>query len=483
MKIKFSDPISPVGTIGRAEYVFWGVTLFAIKYNIDRIIAYQIFHRKWRIWEYLFPIQLNLSPQQNLNFLIALLIAALPFVWSGCVLTIKRLRASALPVWLVILFFVPVANLFFFAILSLLPEREIRVRSSDGKEGSPLGNFIPRRRVGSAFLAVTLNALSALIFTRFSVQTLNQYGWGLFVGLPFCLGLTSSLIYSYHQYRKWIECVVVALLSISMAGVVLLVVAFEGIICLFMAMPILGGLAITGATLGYWLQFQPEAAPKLYCVSNFLLFAIMMIQTIDNPQSTLFTATTSIEIDAPPQIVWNHVVSFSELPPPREWIFRTGIAYPMRAEIQGRGVGAVRHCVFSTGSFVEPIIVWDEPRLLRFGVLKNPAPMQEWTIYEDIHPPHLDGFFLSQQGEFRLKSLSANRTLLKGTTWYYHNLWPESYWRFWSDIIIHNIHLRVLKHIKLTAESECAIRDARCAALERSAKMRRIPHLASYITK
>jgi uncharacterized membrane protein YhaH (DUF805 family) len=452
MKLRFSDLISPVGTIARAEYVFWGVVLFAIKYNIDRIIAYQIFHRKWRVWEYLFPIQLDLSPQENKNFLIALLIAALPFIWSGCVLTIKRLRASALPVWLVILFFVPIVNLFFFAIIALLPEKQIRVRSTD--DSSSLGNLIPRSRAGSALSALALNALSALVFTRFSVQTLNQYGWGLFVGLPFCLGLTSSLIYSYHKYRKWTECMVVALLSMGIAGLILLIVAFEGMICLIMAAPILGVLAIIGATLGYWLQFQREAAPKLYCVSNVLLFAIMMIQAIEHPQPTLFTVTSSIEIEAPPQIVWNHVVFFSELPPPREWIFKTGIAYPIRAEIQGKGAGAVRHCVFSTGSFVEPITVWDEPRLLRFGVLKNPAPMQEWTIYEDIHPPHLEGFFLSQQGQFRLKSIAANRTLLEGTTWYYHNLWPESYWRFWSDMIIHNIHLRVLKHIKLTAESQ-----------------------------
>jgi uncharacterized membrane protein YhaH (DUF805 family) len=454
MKLKFSDLVSPAGKIGRAEYVFWGVFLFAIKYNVDRIIAYQIFHRKWRVWEYLFPVQLDLSPRQNLEFLIALLIAALPFVWSGCILTIKRLRACALPAWLVVLFFVPIANLFFFAILAMLPEREhTQVRTVD-EEGSRLANLIPQSRSGSAFLAVALNTLSALAFTRFSVQTLNQYGWGLFVGLPFCLGLTSSLIYSYHQHRKWGECIAVALLSVSFAGFILLIVAFEGMICLLMATPILASLALMGATLGYLLQFQRQQVPKLYCVSNLLLFAIMMAQSIGQPQPTLFTVTTSIEIEAPPQTVWNDLIAFSELPAQREWIFKTGIAYPIRAEIKGRGVGAIRHCVFSTGSFIEPITIWDEPRLLRFSVLKNPAPMQEWTIYEDIHPPHLEGFLLSQQGQFRLISISANRTLLEGTTWYYHNLWPESYWRFWSDMIIHHIHTRVLRHIKLTAESE-----------------------------
>src|SRR5207247_3347954 len=68
---------------------------------------------------------------------------------------------------------------------------------------------------------------------------------------------------------------------------------------------------------------------------------------------------TSVEIAAPPEKVWPHVQGFADLPPPAEWFFRTGIAYPVRARISGTGVGAVRRCEFSTGPFVEPITVWD----------------------------------------------------------------------------------------------------------------------------
>ena len=56
-------------------------------------------------------------------------------------------------------------------------------------------------------------------------------------------------------------------------------------------------------------------------------------------------------------------MTFQELPEPTDWLFRVGIAYPMRARIQGTGVGAVRYCEFSTGAFIEPIEVWKEPRL------------------------------------------------------------------------------------------------------------------------
>src|SRR5204863_4533106 len=155
----------------------------------------------------------------------------------------------------------------------------------------------------------------------------------------------------------------------------------------------------------------------------------------------LLAVTTAVEIDRPAESVWSHVVAFSNLPEPTEWIFRTGIAYPIRAAIQGAGPGAIRQCEFSTGPFVEPILVWDEPRLLQFAVTKNPAPMQEWT-YKKIHPAHLDSFLVSRQGQFLLISLPGGRTRLEGTTWYVHNLWPERYWQVWSDFIIGRVHQR-----------------------------------------
>jgi hypothetical protein len=58
----------------------------------------------------------------------------------------------------------------------------------------------------------------------------------------------------------------------------------------------------------------------------------------------------------------------------------------------------------------------------------------------------------SKEGQFRLTRLSNNQTLLEGTTWYQHGLWPSTWWRWWSDAIIHRIHLRVLNHIRSLAE-------------------------------
>ena len=69
-------------------------------------------------------------------------------------------------------------------------------------------------------------------------------------------------------------------------------------------------------------------------------------------------------------------------------------------------------------------------------------------------PKHLHGYFMSKEGQFELTRLANGHTLLAGTSWYQHGLWPAEYWRWWSDAIIHRIHLRVLNHIRTLAEQE-----------------------------
>jgi hypothetical protein len=177
----------------------------------------------------------------------------------------------------------------------------------------------------------------------------------------------------------------------------------------------------------------------------------MVAESAEHREPALREVRTAVMINAPPEKVWDKLVAFSELEPPQELMFKTGIAYPIHAEIEGQGVGAVRRCVFSTGAFVEPIEVWDEPRLLKFGVTAQPPIMDEMSPYE-LRPPHLNNYLRSRRGQFLLTPLRNGETLLEGTTWYQNSFWPAAYWGVWSDAIIHRIHSRVLDHIKHQAE-------------------------------
>jgi hypothetical protein len=122
--------------------------------------------------------------------------------------------------------------------------------------------------------------------------------------------------------------------------------------------------------------------------------------------------------------------------------------------MDGSGVGAVRWCEFSTGTFREPVTVWDAPHVLAFDVTDQPPPLEEWSPYSRVHAPHLDGFFRTSHGEFRLVELPGGRTRLEGRTWYSLDMAPALYWTTIADTIVHAIHRRVLDHIKVQAEGE-----------------------------
>jgi hypothetical protein len=457
MKIKFADLWRWDGTVDRGTYALVGLVAFALKHNLDRLVATYGFHRPWGLFNYWVPLRdvagITALRRGDVTFLEVMLALALPFVWVGVVLTTKRLRSAKLPPALVLLFFVPLLNLLFFLWLSVVPARNSTAQQAADQRPKPrsVSRVLPESALGSAAISLLVTVPIGLGMVLIGTRLLTSYGWGLFVALPFTMGFAAALIYCLRQPRSLAACVGVACLSTALLGLALLALAVEGVFCLFMAMPIAVPLAAIGGAFGYLVQRRSlvrEGTPALFSALLMLVPSIQWIEHFVSPVPSVYAVRSAIVVQAPPEKVWREVVAFAEIPPPKEWMFRAGIAYPIRAEIWGTGPGAVRHCVFSTGAFVEPIEVWDEPHMLKFSVTSNPAPMQEWTPYSSIDPPHLHGFLISNGGQFLLTPLPNGGTRLEGTTWYRHTLWPSSYWRLWSDEIIHQIHLRVLRHIR-----------------------------------
>jgi uncharacterized membrane protein YhaH (DUF805 family) len=470
MSIRLSDLWHWQGTVDRVPYLVLGTVLMVIKFGLDWLVAGLVFGRAWHPFHYLMlpheAARIDQVKFEDRVFYAALLLLALPFVWCGVALTLRRLRATGLPAALVVLFFVPVVNLVFFLVLGLLPSKPAQ------EERPRLPRLVGLRKVhyrvagdkaaASGAVALIFTVPLGLGLTLLSVEVLGNYGWGLFVGLPFAVGMISVLLYGFQQPRDLGTSLLVAVLSIAFLGAALLALAFEGAVCLLMAAPIAVALGVMGGIVGWAIQLRPWNAGEVPCVVLALTLALPALMGAEYSaglEPPPLEVTTTVEIDAPPETVWKHVVSFAELPEPDDWFFRTGAAYPMRAEIDGQGVGAVRHCVFSTGAFVEPIDVWDEPRRLGFTVAEQPPPLKEWSPW-DTHPPHLDHYLVSQRGQFLLTPLPGGRTRLEGTTWYTNKMWPAAYWQLWSDMAIHRIHLRVLDHIKRLCEREQAASGA-----------------------
>jgi hypothetical protein len=440
------------GELDRGPYVVSGLVLFGIKYFLDRAISLFLFDRSWFITDYFIrarQFDIRALSNQDFAFYATMITVSLPFIYIGTLLCIKRLRHAGMSPWLTILFFVPVLNFFLFLILGIVPAR---ATSSQGDGGSLLANLIPKSRIGNIATAIGITVFISLLTTVISANYLQQYGWGLFVGTPFFIAFASAVLNGYHQPRTYGECLSVAFLSTVIFALFLLGLAFEGVLCIAMAMPLAFALAWIGGTIGYHVQ-KRNIRPTLTLLSVAIIIPFSSYYESSSPTTPrVLQVRTVVEINAKPDSVWDKLINFTEIDTPNEFLFRAGISYPVRAEIFGVGDTAVRHCVFNTGVFVEPIDIWDAPNLLRFSVQSEPDPLTELSPYNHISAPHLKGYFVSTKGEFSLHRTEHNTTVLAGSTWYRINLWPNIYWSKWTEFIIHQIHLRVLQHIKKEAE-------------------------------
>jgi len=466
--------------ISPRTYLALGASLFVVKFALDRLIARAAFGRTWSPLNYLIPNEtyaLPTLPHSEQIFFGTMLIVSLPFFWIGLLATVARLTDAGLPRWLVVLFFVPAVNLIFFVVLSFLPTvKRPPEPSATELPAAPVGpaavplayengdlpsysvsHIVPTSAGGAAAFAVLAPIPFVLVMILLGVRVLENYGWGLFVGVPFVSGFASTVLYCLPQRRKFGSCAGIASLSLLASGVGLLFFGIEGAGCLVMCAPLAIPIAIGGAALGHAImssatgQRNPRRADPLWAATGFVPL-LLAIESLAALPPAVQSVTTTIDVDASPAVVWNRVVTFSDIPKPDDLIFRAGVAYPTHARIEGTGVGAIRYCEFSTGPFVEPITAWDAGRLLKFDVTHNPPPMQEWSPYK-LRTPHLDGFLVSSGGQFRLVELAGGRTRIEGTTWYRHTMWPSAYWTLWSDLIIHRIHNRVLTHVKTLSES------------------------------
>jgi len=273
-----------------------------------------------------------------------------------------------------------------------------------------------------AFVAVGVTCVMAWIFSYLATNVLRDYSGWLFMWLPFVMGATSTMIYGYKNTSDRPKLFNISILTLIIYCLGLLLFAWEGIICLLMVLPI--GLFFTwvGCLVGYAVvKYRLNNTPAAVILFFVSVPCLMSFENTQNDKEELRSVTTSIEINASPEQVWKNVIAFPQLNDPTELIFKAGIAYPINATIDGKGVGAIRHCNFSTGSFVEPIIVWNEPVLLRFSVSDQPEPMKEMSPY-NIHPTHLNGYCISKQGQFKLTTLANGHTLLEGTTSYVNKI-------------------------------------------------------------
>lgn len=435
------------GPVGRGRYLRHGLGLMAFKFSVDTAVVWAATGRIWTPFQYLSPFLLDREIVLQGPGTLPVLLAAwsLPFMWIGVSLTLRRVVDAGRSPWAALLFLVPVVNYLWMATLCVLPTRPhtaLRERAPTPTE---------EHRVRSALIGVGLGVLIVVGMTWRTDLMFSGYGATLFLGTPLVVGTVAAFVFNREHPRSARDTAGVVSAAVLAGGGAVLLLALEGAICLLMALPVAWPAALLGGVLGRTMAVRIGGGLGSATAACVVLPLAVLPSLADRPVVQREVATV-VEVDAPPAVVWERVVAFAEITHPPSLPFRLGVAYPLRATIQGEGVGAVRRCEFSTGAFVEPITVWEPGRRLAFDVAEQPPPLQEWSPYRNVHPPHLDGYFRSRRGEFLLRELPGGGTRLEGRTVYELELFPQLYWHRWSDALVHRIHGRVLRHVKADAK-------------------------------
>src|SRR5262245_9639710 len=144
MQMRLSDLTSWRGVLDRGPFALWGLLLSIAKFGVDSLIVKLRFGSWMPVTGYWFPrsaFGAPLEDQVTGGRLFELMAVAVPFAIVGVMLTLKRLRSAGMPLWLVVLFFVPAVNLVFFLVLGIVPSRRA---PAERPEGDVFDRFMPQ---------------------------------------------------------------------------------------------------------------------------------------------------------------------------------------------------------------------------------------------------------------------------------------------------------------------------------------------------
>jgi len=443
-------PFSFQGRIGRVPYALGSLAAF-FSQHLAVWAAYRTLKTPLHIDDAMFWIgPLRTLTMENIYLPAVILLLALAYflvvAWLLAALAFRRAADANLSEALAVAAMAPVVQIPVILYLIIAPPREAGTADPIFPRGDVKG--YPAAAIGVvAGIGLTLAAVAV------STLVFRVYGYGLFVVSPFVIGATTG----YFANRKTdvgggrtARLVIAATL---LGGVALVLTALEGVVCILLASPLAGGIALVGGMLGRAIALTGKRSSG-QIVPGFALLPIVFALEHLFAAPTHFDTQQAIAVNAPVERVWNAILHMDTIDEPLALPFRLGVAYPIRGDVEGEGVGAVRHGEFSTGVAVERVTEWAANRKLAFVVETDIPAMREMSPYEHVHAPHVVGYFTTSLTSFELERRGDAPLEVVLRTSHEIRLDPILYWMPMARWMVAANNARVLAHIKHQAERQ-----------------------------
>jgi uncharacterized membrane protein YhaH (DUF805 family) len=369
--------------------------------------------------------------------------------WILAALAVRRANDAGVSGWLAAFSIAPVLQFPAIVVLAALPSRV-------GAEPPPASLPVIAQRPWNASLQGLLAAIGLTLLTIVvGALIFGSYGFSMFALSPVVIGLTTAYLANRHGDVGVGSTVWIMTAALALGGLALVGAAFEGAVCIIMAAPLAWVMALIGALIGRTMALSRRTRgthPMLSVAIIPLLFASEQVL----PRTSAFTDVVSIQVAATPDVVWQAVLHMDAITEAPSIPFSLGVAYPIRGEVIGEGVGAMRRGYFSTGVAEERITEWAPGEALAFVILSEPPSLRELSPYQYVHAPHVNGYFRSTQARIDIAEIAWGRTRLTLTTAHELDLQPAVYWLPLARWIVRQNKDRVLGQMQRQAEKGLA---------------------------
>lgn len=434
------------GKIRPVPYALWSITCFFSQHLLILVLLQsRSLPTSWQF--YILPLRsLAALVRSSEATLILALAYGLLVAWVLAALAFRRAADANVSEWIAAAAIVPVVQIPAILFLCASPSRaSVRPPPLPGDFDSGIVQWVPAAQGVIAGIALTLLsvAVGALIF--------GVYGYGMFVVSPFVIGAVAAYFANRKRDVGAPATARIALGATLLGGVSLVVTALEGALCIVMASPLAIPVALVGGLLGRSIATAGQR-PVRDTLSGFALLPIVFATEYAFPPMTTFETYQTIGVNAPPETVWNALVRMDTIDEPLALPFHLGVAYPLRGEVLGEGVGAKRRGEFSTGIAIERVTEWIFGQRLAFVVENDVPAMQEISPYREVHAPHAVGYFRTTLTSFDLARRPDGGTEIIERTFHQLKLDPAYYWLPMARWIVWKNNARVLAHIQHQAE-------------------------------
>jgi uncharacterized membrane protein YhaH (DUF805 family) len=442
------SPLAFEGKIRPLPYALWSLGVFFSQHLAVLVVSGAQGHRLAADWLfYLMPLRSLVTLEQPSSIMLIVALAYLLIAaWALAALAFRRAADADLSEGIAVFAIAPIVQIPAILFLCFAPSRSAQDRPPAAADaGAENREWAAAAQGVVAGMALTLFAVAvgALVF--------GTYGFGMFVASPFVIGATTAYFANRKIDLGGSRTAVLVAGAAALGSIALVMAALEGIVCIVLASPLGLGVALIGGLLGRAIALSTRRSPAQTLSAFALLPLIFALESV-LATTTSFDTEQTIEVNAPPAVVWNAIVRMETIDAPLALPFRLGVAYPLGGEFLGEGVGTTRRGEFSTGTAVERVTQWVPNRKIAFVVVTDVPAMRELSPYRHVHAPHVVGYFRTTSTSFELARRSDGGTEIIERTSHELKLEPALYWLPMARWIVYANNARVLAHIRQQAE-------------------------------